>query len=75
MNHQYNPVEAQCMGKQAFASRSLATQVARKGSRSKDVPVSSYKCEHCGAYHVGQSSLKRTQAGVGNGMKYLEKHA
>lgn len=71
----HNPPEAQCTGKQAFTSHALATQVARKGSRAKDTPISAYRCPHCGAYHVGSSAIKRTQCGVGNGIKFLEKHA
>jgi len=71
----HNPAEAQCMGKQGFLSHALASKVARKGSRAKDIPVSSYRCPHCGLYHVGSSTIKRTQCGVGNGIKILEKHA
>ena len=69
------PVEAQCHGKQGFSDHALAVKVARKGARSKDRAVSAYKCPHCHMYHVGQSVMKRTQAGVGRGIKILEKHA
>ena len=71
----YNPPEAQCHGKQGFQSYALAAKVARRGSQSKDVPVSAYSCPHCGKFHVGSSVMKRTQAGVGKGIKILEKHA
>lgn len=70
-----NSVEAQCAGKQGFTKRSLALKIAKKGSRSKDKPVAAYVCPHCGLWHVGQSVLKRTQAGIGRGIKVLEKHS
>ena len=70
-----NLVEAQCHGKQGFTSRKLAVKVARKGSRAKDIAMAAYKCPHCDLYHVGQSALKRTQAGIGRGIKVLEKHS
>ena len=68
----HNPIEAQCMGKQAFPSRAIAAQIARKGSRAKDIPVGAYKCSFCNAYHVGQSTIR--PHGM-SGIKILEKHA
>lgn len=70
-----NSVEAQCVGKQVFSSRTLAMMVAKKGARAKDKPMAAYVCPHCRMWHVGQSALKRTQAGGGNGIKILEKHS
>ena len=70
-----NSVEAQCAGKQGFTKRSLALTIARKGSRSKDKPVAAYVCPHCRMWHVGQSILKKTQAGVDRGMGIVEKHS
>lgn len=70
-----NSVEAQCVGKQGFSSRTLAMMVAKKGARAKDKPMAAYVYPHCRMWHVGQSALKRTQAGVGNGIKILEKHS
>ncbi len=68
-------IEDQCQGKKGFASYSLAVKVARKSARSKDVAISAYSCPHCHLFHVGQSVLKRTQAGIGRGIKLLEKHS
>ena len=70
-----NSVEAQCAGKQGFAKRSLALTIARKGSHSKDKPMAAYVCPHCRMWHVGQSILKKTQAGVDRGMGIVEKHS
>lgn len=67
--------EARCIGKQGFDSYRLAVGIATKGARSKDKAISAYKCPHCKKFHVGQSILKRTQAGLGRGMKILEKHS
>lgn len=77
MNNTTTPsgVEDQCNGKQGFASYSLAVKVAKKGARAKDKPMAAYVCPHCRMWHVGQSVLKRTQAGVGKGIKVLEKHS
>lgn len=74
-NTTINTVEAQCQGKHGFKSYRLAVGVASNGARSKDKAVSAYKCPHCGLYHVGQSVLKRTQAGVDRGMRVVEKHS
>jgi len=68
-------VEDQCNGKQAFDSYALAVKVARRGSRAKETRVAACVCPHCHKYHVGQSVLKRTQAGVGKGIKFLVKHS
>jgi len=68
-------VEAQCVGKQGFSSRTLAMKVAKKGARAKDKPMAAYVCPHCRMWRVGQSVLKRTQAGLGKGIKVLEKHS
>ena len=68
-------VEAQCLGKQGFTSHKPAVDIARKGSRAKETRVAAYRCPHCGLFHVGQSVLKRTQAGIGRGIKVLEKHS
>ena len=70
-----NFVEAQCVGKQGFSSRTLAMMVAKKGARAKGKPMAAYVCQHCRMWHVGQSVLKRTQAGIGRGIKVLEKHS
>lgn len=70
-----NDAAAQCIGKQGFTKRSLALEMAKKGSRSKDKPVAAYVCPHCRMLHVGQSIMKKTQAGVDRGMKIVEKHS
>lgn len=70
-----NQAEFQCHGKQGFSDHALAEKVARKGSRAKDTAVAPYKCPHCHLFHVGQSVMKQTQAGVGKGIKILRKHS
>lgn len=67
--------EAQCIGKQGFDSYRLAVGIATKGARSKDKAISAYKCPHCKKFHVGQTIIKRTQAGVDRGMRVVEKHS
>jgi len=67
--------EAQCQGKKGFDSYRLAVGIAAKGARSKDKAISAYKCPHCKKFHVGQSIIKRTQAGVDRGMRVVEKHS
>jgi len=68
-------IEAQCNGKQGFDSYRLAVGIATKGARSKDKAISAYKCPHCKKFHVGQTIIKRTQAGVDRGMRVVEKHS
>lgn len=70
-----NATEYQCHGKQGFSDHDLAVKVARKGSRSKETSVSAYKCPHCHQFHVGQSVIKRTQAGIGKGIRVVRKHS
>jgi uncharacterized protein YlaI len=67
--------EAQCHGKQGFDSYRLAVGIATKAARSKDKAISAYKCPHCKKFHVGQTIIKRTQAGVDRGMRVVEKHS
>lgn len=70
-----NSVEAQCAGKQGFTQLALALKVAKKGSRAKDKPMAAYICPHCRMWHVGQSIMKKAQAGVDRGMRIVEKHS
>ena len=70
-----NQAEFQCHGKQGFGDRGLAVKVARKVARLKETAVAPYKCPHCHLFHVGQSVMKQTQAGVVKGIKILKKHS
>ena len=70
MKRAHNPVEAQCIGKQAFPTRAIAVQIARKGSRAKDIAVGAYRCDYCAGWHVGQSTIRPHTPSI----KILEKH-
>lgn len=47
-----------CAGKQAFEAKSLATKIAKLSSGRRSTPMSAYKCEFCGKYHVGSRNAK-----------------
>ena len=58
-----NPIEAQCLNKQAFRSKAAALNVAlarapkwKKGRRAPEraVPREPYHCRFCGAWHLGR---------------------
>ena len=52
------PPEIQCAGKDQFDTRKLAEDVAHRMSRKHgqaDKHISTYKCAHCGKWHVGGS--------------------
>ncbi len=44
----WNPVEAACLGKEGY-DRATAGRVARKAK----APLKTFKCPHCGMWHVG----------------------
>lgn len=44
--------EADCRGKEPFADPSLAAKVLRR-MRRKRRPVTTYRCPHCGKWHIG----------------------
>lgn len=46
-------VAACCYGKQVFAQRSTASQVASRMKRKGRAGVQVYKCPHCSNYHIG----------------------
>lgn len=47
-----------CDGKQAFTTRSMANKVASLSSGRSSMPMTAYKCPHCGAYHIGSRTAK-----------------
>jgi hypothetical protein len=51
-NTNNNPPEAYCDGKQAFASLTLANQVADRKPRS-DRSLRPYRCAKCKRWHLG----------------------
>lgn len=51
----YERVVSCCVGKHAFPNRQMANQVAK---RAKNGGANPYKCEVCGAWHVGHSKPK-----------------
>lgn len=62
-----NPVEAQCMGKEAFTTAQLAWKVIRarqkafpKGRRmpERKTPREPYQCTACRRWHIGPLSHK-----------------
>jgi rubrerythrin len=61
----------QCDGKIAHASRDDAQAHKRsimrqsERMRSKPVPMSVYRCPHCGFYHVGRSGGKSKRRKLG----------
>lgn len=52
-----------CQGKVAFASRALATKVAKRRRRARsgdsDRGSAAYHCAFCGKYHIGYKSKRR----------------
>lgn len=64
-NTYVGPVEKQCEGKVAYASKKLAKRAI---SRLRNGPIGdlmAYRCPHCTAFHVGhrpQSRRKRKEA-------------
>lgn len=54
----HEQLQAGCEGKQAFASRAKAKEVAkrmRRGGRT----VGEYRCEFCGRWHIGQDAKRQ----------------
>lgn len=53
------PAYLSCQGKAPFSSPQLAAKVARRRTMSKkhrgklDRPLGSYRCGHCGFFHIG----------------------
>ena len=44
----------QCDGKDKIPTMKLAKEVASRMARRRKSCMSSYKCPHCGYYHVGE---------------------
>lgn len=58
MNHQreFNPevsVLHACAGKDGFANKALANQIAERARRHRGHAVNTYRCIHCGQWHIG----------------------
>lgn len=56
MSHTNNTdwhILATCKAKQVFASADLAAKVAKRMSTRRSVNISSYRCPHCEAWHLG----------------------
>lgn len=53
------PAYLQCTGKEQFSSPQLAATIARRRTSSKkrrgklDRNLQSYRCDHCGFFHIG----------------------
>lgn len=58
MTRAQNDVLAECYGKQAFPSPTIAQQVTNSGNRRSKVKLNTYKCPSCGQYHIGARSTK-----------------
>lgn len=54
---------ADCRGKEAFASPELAHEVAARMRRRRGCPLQTYRCAHCGSWHIGDSSFRRERRG------------
>jgi hypothetical protein len=44
---------ADCAGKEAFVDPGLARRVMVRMRRRKHRPVTTYRCPHCGQWHIG----------------------
>lgn len=53
--------DAQCTGKHRFPNKHMAAQVARKTSQRHGQALGAYECPHCGGWHVGHPSGKRSR--------------
>jgi hypothetical protein len=60
MNRQA-PREVGCTGKGALTA--LVAKTVARAMRERGSKVNTYKCLHCGAYHVGSSSKKKAMRG------------
>lgn len=50
---------AGCSGKEPFASRALAQQVAKRRRRKGKRMQFAYKCDICGKHHIGTKDRNR----------------
>lgn len=57
-----------CAGKEAFNSPRLAAKIAKKMNR-RDRVIHSFRCEHCGLWHVGQGNGVRTDYRTGKRLR------
>lgn len=57
------PAEVNCTGKDKHVSLSLANEIASRMAGRHDRNIRSYKCPHCGFYHVGEVVRKRGRDG------------
>lgn len=55
-----SPAYLQCFGKEQYANAALAQKVIRRRTLSRklrkkklDRPLCSYRCGHCGRWHIG----------------------
>lgn len=48
-----SPKSAQCEGKHPYESARLAAEVARNRNKSRKFKSMSYRCAHCGKWHIG----------------------
>lgn len=53
---------ASCVGKEAFSSPSRAHAVIARRRRNHGPPSIAYRCDHCGAWHVGTPILALSKA-------------
>jgi predicted RNA-binding Zn-ribbon protein involved in translation (DUF1610 family) len=57
--HTRAPAWLQCVGKEQFSSPQLAAKVARRRTAARkrggqqERPMGSYRCPHCGFFHIG----------------------
>jgi hypothetical protein len=47
----------QCYGKHPYPDKTIADSTFAK---KRDVPLQSYRCQHCGFWHVGHININRT---------------
>ena len=64
---QQNPPEARCLGKEIFASPSLAHKVAKKMAKAKkakgqDARLEPYRCPICGQWHLAAAKRHYSKA-------------
>lgn len=48
-----------CLGKEQFADKGRADQVAHRIARRSSATVSSYRCSFCHAWHIGSGLIPK----------------
>ena len=41
-----------CLRKKRYPSKAVANEARDRKAREADIPMSSYRCENCGGYHL-----------------------